>query len=39
MADGIQVIVVIPENLIDLVYREQPGVVGNRTTPVEMKDL
>jgi len=38
-ADGIQVIVVVPENLADVVCREPSGVVRNRITSIEMKNL
>src|ERR1700693_4592073 len=38
-ADGIQVIVVVPEELIDLVVREPAGIGCNRITSVEMENL
>lgn len=38
-ADGVEVVVVVPENLINFISRDQPGVVCDRISAVEMEYL
>jgi hypothetical protein len=38
-ADGVQVVGVVPEELVDLVVGEQTGIVCDRIAAVEMEDL
>ena len=38
-ADRVQVIVIVPEKLVNFVSRKQSGVARNRVTSIEMEDL
>ena len=38
-ADGIQVVLIVPEHLIDFIVRQNSGVMRYRVAAIEMKDL